>query len=1409
MRVIQVIIFFIFGGLLLCNAQGDKDLPVLEPYYTNHFYQDNASYANKCFNDALLDQKGRLWLRTCYVHTVINSIGLLQFDGYQFIPHDLKNNDKLITDIILLVGISSSGQLFGTVGYTSHLFFLDPDSQEAQLISLADYPNLIVKNIVETTPGHFLITFVTEDLRKMGMLSLQDGMLKEEWVIDQLPDNRVPAPFEMPLIDSPRETWCMVFSLPLYRYDKAADKLITYDISRFNGLTTGTFPSSGPKQKPALVKTLREDFYLHLPYYYGDRDQFFQFDRKNDRFNSLMDQFPADWKAKGIFQDLVGNICFLFQGPDQIYRAILQDTLGNRFDYSRVVQNQSEIVKLIAQDFFHQVFVVGFNGLFNINIRPQESIKAAMPGKWISSMMKLPNGRLLANTVWEGWYILDPKTQISTPFMGPSCNITPAPFDIEMKQQIHQDEQGNLWFISGRQHLVQYNPIDSSCVSFEVGHDCNLFCFVDKNLVVLSTRLKNELLFYDISSQTFRDFGAGITTKIPAKIRDFLVDSQGILWIATNRGLWKLNLKEETSEVLFLDGAVGDVRFPSIYEAPDGKIWLGTYFNGLIIFDPLTGETKVINQKQGLSNNSVVSIIADDDNYVWAGTEYGITLLSPEGQVLGEIHEVDGLNYETFERFDTYKDKEGLLYFGCRNGINIIDPKQFRANLIKPEQVTIYATELSYFDEENGKNIVRLNQLANSERLSLPADHRYLKLKFALSSYIEPQRNHYAYKLEGVDQDWTHLGTQHELMLNQLPAGRYRLLVKGADYQNNWTETPLVIPIHAREFFYKQPWFYALIFLVLTLVGIFWIRRLSSAKIRLEALVQNRTEQIRQDKELIEEQAKELQQLDKVKSRFFTNISHELRTPITLITTPIEQVLRKYAKSLNAEINKSLQTAQNNSRKLLNLVEELLELSRIDAGKQQLNQTPTHLYSFCRQLLSSYESAAHIKNVKLDFQYELDEDFHFLIDKKRLEKIINNLLSNALKFTRKGGEVIMRVRGEAVKGDEYYKLRATSHELPASHQPSPSLLIIEVKDTGRGIPPEDLPHIFDRYFQTKRESLPKEGGTGIGLALAKELAELMHGSLSVNSQWGHGSTFTLSIPVKITVPDPSRTISSVVPPDIFPQPVPTVSSHSTSPPSSNKKKVLMVEDNPDMQQLIYSLLSDQYDCIIANNGAQAWEWLQQDTPEINGVDLILSDVMMPKMDGYELVDHIKKDKKWKMIPIILLTARAATEDKLQGLRLGVDDYLVKPFTPEELLVRMENLIKHYHQRKLFLESNTYEVDIDFAPTPSAEDNWLKTLENCILDAIRKRIELNVLYLANEMAISDRQMLRKLKALTGLSAAQYIKEVKLQKARHLLESKAFETISEVAYASGFNTPKYFSKVFEKRFGKLPGDYVLLQ
>ena len=571
--------------------------------------------------------------------------------------------------------------------------------------------------------------------------------------------------------------------------------------------------------------------------------------------------------------------------------------------------------------------------------------------------------------------------------------------------------------------------------------------------------------------------------------------------------------------------------------------------------------------------------------------------------------------------------------------------------------------------------------------------------------------------------------------------------------------------------------------------------RVNQARRRKNIELNRKNQQIEKDRQTIASQAKELRELDEMKSRFFTNISHELRTPITLITAPAEQLIRQEGDSLSSNANKYLQYILKNSRRLLVLVEELLTLSRLDSNNIQLQVQPTSLTIFCRQLFSTFLSKAEINQIEYIFHCELDEGDLFLVDQNRLEKIVANLLSNALKFTPRGGRVSLSVTSAALPGGQ---------KEPVSYSPSVLYrkLAISVTDTGRGIPPEDLPYVFDRYFQTKRKSMAIEGGTGIGLALSRELAHLMKGELSVQSEWEKGSTFTLSFTAQMAEALPEEVPIQAG----LTTPLPT-STALPSPLSFKRGTILIVEDHPDMQQLIRSLLEQNYDCLLANNGAEAWALLQQRQLNLDNLDLIISDIMMPEMDGYALLNRIKNDDTWRQIPMIMLTARSAENDKLQALRMGVDDYLIKPFSPEELLVRSANLIQNHRERRAYHASSPQPIEASFEVGASAAQDWLRQLEEAALDAIEKKIGLNRSYLANSIALSERQLLRRLKALTGLSIKQYIQEIKLQKARILLENQACQTIAEVAYASGFNTPGYFTKVYKKHFGKMPSAYFI--
>ena len=547
-------------------------------------------------------------------------------------------------------------------------------------------------------------------------------------------------------------------------------------------------------------------------------------------------------------------------------------------------------------------------------------------------------------------------------------------------------------------------------------------------------------------------------------------------------------------------------------------------------------------------------------------------------------------------------------------------------------------------------------------------------------------------------------------------------------------------------------------------------------------LLWNRLRIIRKQKVIIEAEKlksdhanEQLRNLDETKSRFFTNISHELRTPLSLILGPISQFLESFPKAEQEQVQKLLMI-QRNAQSLLNLVEELLEISRLDAGKAKLQEKNIAFYPFCRRLFGAFESSVDYKQIDYQLHYEVSPDLHLQVDQNKLEKIINNLISNALKFSEPQTTVEMYVGKQNGQ------------------------MLIQVKDRGRGIAPEDLPHVFERYFQTNRSDLAIEGGTGIGLSLAKELAHLMKGDLTVESEWGKGSTFSLTFPYK---EGPSHKILQIDEKEVFP-----IEQDQLIPLSNpNRPKILLVEDNLDMQQLIQSLLKDDFDYIQARDGQEAWELLEQNHPSIQDVSLILSDIMMPRMDGYALLEKIKSHESWKRKPVIMLTARGAEADKLTALRMGVDDYLTKPFSPKELKARLHNLISNYQARKAFLVEEEQNQVLSAADQIAQVDlNWLQELEKIILEAIAKGTKLTAIYVADQVAMSERQLFRKIKALTGLSVNKYIQEIKLQKARSLLEEKVYRTISEVAYASGFNTPGYFTTVFEKHFGKRPGEYL---
>ncbi|MFK7948774.1 MAG: ATP-binding protein [Saprospiraceae bacterium] len=526
----------------------------------------------------------------------------------------------------------------------------------------------------------------------------------------------------------------------------------------------------------------------------------------------------------------------------------------------------------------------------------------------------------------------------------------------------------------------------------------------------------------------------------------------------------------------------------------------------------------------------------------------------------------------------------------------------------------------------------------------------------------------------------------------------------------------------------------------------------------------------------LEYKNEQLQGMDAAKTRFFTNISHELKTPLTLIINPLQKVLK--TKTLDEESRYLVQSASKNSLHLFDLVYQILDLIKFENNKVDVKTTSIHLMKHVHKIYADFETYAISRNIDFQLKHNITEDLYIEIDQYKFTTVIKNLVSNAIKFTADGGEVRISVE------DKINQLQ------------------IKVFDTGRGIHVNDLPHVFDRYYQSKISGDIMEGGTGIGLAICKEYVELMGGSIQVKSTFGQGSTFMVNLPKVIATP--SGFIN-----DSIGQNETTTSTSTPTLTLQNKNlgTVLVVEDNLNMQEYIGVILKPNYNVVTALHGKAALEVLNSDV----AIDLIISDLMMPEMNGYELITQLKNTPKFATIPIIMLTAMSGTDEKLKALRIGIDDYIVKPFVDEELLARIDNLIDFSESRKVYKqELATTERTVDTEDTTSVELTkeeleWLAKFEK-IVKKNYQNSNFKIDSFTEELMTNRSKLYQNVKQFTGLTPRNYINEVRFRAARELIENKPNLTIKAIAYKVGFKDEKYFSRNFKKRFGKYPSEFL---
>jgi len=979
---------------------------------------------------------------------------------------------------------------------------------------------------------------------------------------------------------------------------------------------------------------------------------------------------------------------------------------------------------------------------------------------------------LFDSLLWLGGYIKNNRYELNKEV--PTIFISN---DYGVVFDFCEDEKGHLWAAT-TSNLFKFSSDELNTDTFPVlrkGITCLLHNPATDNLIAGTEK---GIGYFDLQLKKFFSYQLPIPSK-SVFVRHLFKNSQGI-WAVSNQGLFLFN--EQTEKLIrhySMEDGLPTNNINHAYEDQQSIFWLATKANGLIRWDIENNIFKQYTIAEGLSNNTLYAVYEDDYNNLWLPSNYGLMCFNKNTASTKVFFPKHGIAHEEFNNFAHYQDATGKLYFGGLDGVTIFHPKEVLE--MDKEETPLYLTKVSILQNDSDHFENRTEAFNKIGRIILSPNDRVLEVDFSLLDYQQSALNQYAYKIEGQQEQWIYTN-ENQLPLMNLPYGKYNLTIKGRGISGDWSSDELVVPMEVQAPLYKQSWFQLL--LVALGVGIIiavvkWrINALQKDRQRLEAEVQKRTQKIEEDKLIILEQSEELKKLDKAKTKFFSNITHEFRTPLTLIIGSTEQLLTE-TKQIQ---HKKQYRVLKNAKHLLGLVNQLLDLSKLEVGRMKLELSRGDIVQYTGALVEQLESMATHKNQRLAF-LKSNIVWNTVFDKDKWDKIIYNLVSNAIKFTPEGGAIQLCLRKMSQGTSEWINL--------------------EVKDTGRGIAQDQLSNIFNRFYQVDGSLTREQEGTGIGLALVKELVELQDGEIWVTSEIGKGTSFEIKIPVPIansSIPA-LQELSSSIPMAAPIMQIPIIANTPATVSSSNKEllKLLIVEDNEEMRAYIKECIGEhQYQIQEASNGKEGVRLAMDEVP-----DLIISDVMMPVMDGYQLTQTIRSTITTSHIPIVLLTARASMESRLEGFQRGADAYLNKPFSVKELKLRVRKLIEIRQLLQLRYSNETYIRPESSNNTFAKEDAFINELKTYIIENLTEEA-LNGETIGKHFGMSRMQLHRKLRALTNQTTSEFINNIRLDKALTLLQNKQFN-ISEVAYQSGFSSPKYFSKLFKEKFGKSPSNF----
>ena len=836
------------------------------------------------------------------------------------------------------------------------------------------------------------------------------------------------------------------------------------------------------------------------------------------------------------------------------------------------------------------------------------------------------------------------------------------------------------------------------------------------------------------------------------QVSSLAVDKNNRLWIGGDKSLARLDLNN--NKIVEFTNTFENVKINCVIEDSDNNIWIGT--NSGFYQYVNDQEFKKYSEKDGLTNKVVFGIIEDSLGYLWISTHYGISKFDPISKSFRNYGMTDGLPFQQFNNYSFCKTASGRLYFGGINGIVSFIPERLKNNPFSPQPIISELNVQNEIIKPSLGGILREN-IISSDAIILPSNKASFSLRFSVPNYLSGMHNTFKYKLEGYDKEWTISSENLYASYSNLNPGKYTFVLLSANNEGMWSEKSKEILIVVKPMWYQSTWLKLLIIItILTILYFYWNAFIQKQEIKRQLIKE------RYEKEKNEE-------INQAKVSFFVNVSHELRSPLTLIISPLQDLLERVSDGWEKN---QLDIIKQNADKLLRLTNQLIDYRRAELGVFELNIKRVNPLQVVLSVMSQFKTMASRMELEYGFENYIN-DSDYIIDENYLDVILSNLLSNAFKFTPEKGRITVSL----IEDFEY--------------------LILEVSDTGCGISDYEQNKIFNRFYKVNAESKNNDIGIGIGLSITKRLIEKHHGKIEIVSEVNKGTTFKAYFPQNENLYD-SNELRSMYLPSIKSSTENYEQEDSSKPDVILTHNILIVEDDLDLLQYLYVSLSDSFKIITASDGSKALEVLYQ-----NQIDIVITDVMMDGMGGVELCQAIKEDVQICHIPVIMLTAKSTVDDQLAGLKAGADDYVTKPFTISLLKAKIKNMMSS-RERVLNYYSSVSDVEPEKITNNQIDNDFLHKAKSIVLDHL-DNASFTTEILCEEMGMSRTSLHTKLKALTGESTIDFIRKIRFNEAEKLLSTGKFN-VSEVSYMVGFNSLSYFSTSFKKYFGYLPSEHL---